>query len=68
MQIDGTKLRKMQEDLRLTPAEICVEASISMGTLYNVYANRRVTTNSVNRVQKAIEALRIKLRNETIAG
>lgn len=48
----------MQEEIDATPAEVCAEANISIATLYNVYAERRVSANSVNRVKKALNKLR----------
>lgn len=58
MKTVGKNLRTMQEKLGVTPAEVCAEASVSIATLYNVYAEKRVSTNSLNRVKKALTKLR----------
>lgn len=59
---NGQSLKAMQKRLRLRDAEICAEAGVSMGTLRRVYEDHpKVTDDSVNKVAKALEALRRKL-------
>ncbi len=57
----GKILKDTQKRLRLKDAEVCVEAGVSIGTLARVYADHpRVTDESVNKVIRALEALRNK--------
>lgn len=60
MKTNGKTLRAIQEKLGVTPVEVCAEANVSIATLYNVYAGKRVSANSVNRVKKAFNTLRFK--------
>lgn len=57
MKVDGRELQAIQNELDVSPERVCQEADLSMSTLYKVYANKRVSRNSVNRVRKAIEQL-----------
>lgn len=63
MRTIGKELRAIQEELGVTPIEVCAEADISIATLYNVYAEKRVSANSVNRVKKALSKLKQKPRS-----
>lgn len=54
----GRSLRAMQEELGATPIEVCAEANVSIATLYNVYAEKRVNANTLNRVKKALTRLK----------
>lgn len=59
---NGRELREKQKRLRLREAEVCAEAGVSIGTLRRVYENHpRVTEESVNKVVRALEALRQKM-------
>jgi predicted transcriptional regulator len=60
MKTTGKELRAIQEELGVTPVEVCAEADVSIATLYNVYAEKRVSANTVNRVKKALSKLRTK--------
>lgn len=69
---DGRELRATQKRLRLKEAEVCAEAGVSTGTLRRVYENHpRVTEDSVNKVLKALETLRMRMAsvvNSKVAG
>jgi transcriptional regulator with XRE-family HTH domain len=59
---NGKTLKATQKRLRLKDAEICAEAGVSIGTLRRVYADHpNVTEESVNKVLRALEALRQKM-------
>jgi tRNA splicing ligase len=59
---NGCELKATQKKLRLKDAEVCAEAGVSIGTLRRVYMNHpNVTEDSVNKVLKALEALRQKM-------
>lgn len=58
MKSDGRELQQMQQELGLSPIEVCSEADISMTTLYKVYGNKSVSTSSANRVRKALNRLK----------
>jgi len=62
MKTSGQNLRAIQEEIGATPVEVCAEANVSTSTLYNVYAGKRVNTNTVNRVKKALSKLRQKCK------
>lgn len=62
MKTSGKELRATQAELGVTPVEVCAEADVSIATLYNVYAGKRVSANTVNRVRKALSKLRMKSR------
>lgn len=67
MTFDGVALRAAQKRFRLTEAEVCAEAGVSIGTLRRVYENNpRVRLETVNKVQDALESCRRKL-SETFA-
>jgi len=59
MKTSGNELRALQTELGATPIEVCAEADVSITTLYNVYGNRCRNPNSVNRVRKALDKLKI---------
>lgn len=69
---DGREMRATQKRLRLKDAEVCAEAGVSIPTLRRVYENHpKVTEESVNKVLKALEALRKELApvfNSKVAG
>ncbi len=59
---DGGDLKATQKRLRLKDAEVCAKAGVSMGTLRRVYRNHpTVTEESVNKVSKALEVLRVEM-------
>lgn len=61
-------MKAIQEELGVSPAEVCAAAKVSIGTLYNVYANRKVHEKSVSRIRKALDALGGKPRSSARAG
>lgn len=58
MKTTGRELKAIQEELGVAPAAVAAEADVSIATLYNVYAEKRVSANSVSRVKKALTRLR----------
>lgn len=62
MKTNGLDLRAIQEELGVAPAAVATEADVSIATLYNVYAGKRVSANSVNRVKKALHRLRTRAK------
>jgi predicted transcriptional regulator len=67
MKSDGRELQQIQQELGLSPIEVCAEADISMTTLYKVYGNKPVSTSSANRVRKALSRLSEKAASKNKA-
>jgi DNA-binding LacI/PurR family transcriptional regulator len=54
-------MKSIQKRLRVTDAEICAEAHLSMATLRRVYSDHpKVTRESVDKVKQALEVLRLR--------
>jgi predicted transcriptional regulator len=56
----GSELRRQQEEMGVSTMEVAVAADLHPQTLYRVYNGSRVSRATVNRVRKALEALREK--------
>lgn len=62
MEIDGSKLRKLQEELDVNTMDVAVTADLHPQTIYRVYNNDpTVSRNTVKRVRKALSHLQEKL-------
>lgn len=68
MKVDGRQLQAVQYELEISPEAVCFEADISMSTLYKVYADKPVSRSSVNRVRKALGALKERSKKMTKAA
>lgn len=60
MKVDGRELQAIQNELGISPEQVCSEADLSITTLYKVYGNKRVGRSSADRVRKALNTLRTK--------
>lgn len=60
MKTSGKDLRALQDELDVPPAEVAAEAGVSIGTLYNVYADKKVKPTSASRVRNALTKLQLK--------
>ena len=62
MEYDGSKLRKVQEDLEISTIDVAVAAELHPQTVYRVYLNDpKVSRKSVNLVRKALVQLQERL-------
>lgn len=63
----GSDLRKQQEEMGLSTMEVAVAADLHPQTLYKVYNGSRVSRATLNRVRKALEALREQIHQRAQA-
>lgn len=64
----GQELRQLARAARLKPTEVCSEADISSPTLYKVYNDQKVEPGTKEAVERAIHALRQKVKQALATG
>lgn len=61
MEFNGREMQQEQNQLGLSPTEVCAEAGVSMTTLYAIYTNKdSVSPRSVMKVKNALVRLKRK--------
>lgn len=63
MEFNGRELQATQNQLGLSPTEVCTEAGVSMTTLYAVYTNKEtVSPRSVVKIKNALKRIQSKCK------